>query len=120
MNLPLWYKIASIIFLILLLPSLLLMAMTIAGFIEGDSTIFTIGILPSFVGILYEIMIILTALSKKSWKFFLLTEGAFLVAWLLLWLLLDGKNKLLGAGLIVILSLIIIVFNKKLIGSKLQ
>jgi hypothetical protein len=48
------------------------MAMTIAGFIEGDSTIFTIGILPSFVGILYEIMIILTALSKKSWKFFLL------------------------------------------------
>ncbi|MEK7461815.1 MAG: hypothetical protein AAB586_01960 [Patescibacteria group bacterium] len=117
MNLPLWYKIVSIIFLILLLPSLLLMAMTITGFVEGDSTIFTIGILPSFVGILYEIMIILTALFKKSWKFFLLTQSVFLIAWLFLWLLLDGRNKLMGVGLVVILSLITIVFNKKLLGS---
>lgn len=92
------------------------MTMTIAGFIKGDSTIFTIGILPSFVGVLYEIMIILTVLFKKSWKSFLLTQGAFLIAWLFFWLLLDGRNNLLGVGLMVILSLLTIVLNKKLLG----
>jgi len=117
MNLPLWYKIVSVFFLIFLLPSLLLLTMAVMGFIKGDILILIGGLLPSFVGILFEILIVLTALLKKSWKFFLLTQGIFLITWLFLWLLSDGINERLGVGLIVILSLLPIIFNKKIIGN---